>query len=211
MFVKKLKITVKSPFYYYTHGGVFAGIGDFIGDIAIFYALSYALKGLEFPIEDKRIEHIKSSDFIVTVGYPISLKMKKVLIVASTFKDALHMFKDVYAKAGGSNPYKNIRRIKPIDVNSVYISYFISKNEYALPKTFGLRIGVNRDGIIEVRTLDSDPNDVIWLNIYTLRAKGIPDEEIMRIVSEVTAYNRFYIVAKNVKLSDFLSLISKYL
>ena len=211
MYVKKLKMRVISPFYYYTHGGQIASPGDFLGDIALFYALAYSLKGLDFPLHDLRQEHLASLDFMVTVGKPLHLKMKSAMIVASVFKDALHKFRDFYARIGGSFAYKNIRKIKPIDAGSIFESYIISRCDYKLPKEFGLRIGVNRDGVLNVTIEEPNLDDEIWLNLFTLRSKGIPYQNFLKNIIEVAIFNRYYTIIKGVKLKDFLNIARKYI
>ncbi|RLA82811.1 MAG: hypothetical protein DRG31_06910, partial [Deltaproteobacteria bacterium] len=124
MIIRKLIMTVKAPYYYYTHGGLFANPEPFLGDIALMYALGYSLLELEYPLADKRVEHIKSFPFFVTVGIPRVFKTKRVMIVASSFENALLTMAKIFAKKGGITLYKNIRRIKAIDIGTVFEAYY---------------------------------------------------------------------------------------
>ena len=207
--VRRLDIEVVSPYFYYTSGGIFADTGPFIGDIALMYALAYS-SGFKYPKEDSRGEDLKNMPFYMTVGKPRNLKMKKVMNVSSCFKNSLSMMKKVYFPEGGSIAYKNLRRIKPIDIGSRFYCYYFSRT-IDLPSEFGIRVGAQRDGILHVTSSeisDEDMKEEVWINVFTLLHKNKDIiNELVELSGQSDIYNRYYHIIKGIRLGQVLDKI----
>ena len=208
--IRRLDIKIISPYFYYTSGGIYADTSPFIGDIALMYALAYSY-GFKYPREDSRREDLKDMPFYTTIGKPVTLKMKKVMNVSSCFKNSLPMMKEVYFREGGSIAYKNLRRIKPLDVGSRFYCYYFSRT-LELPSEFGIRIGVQRDGILHITSSeisDDDMEEEVWLNAFTLLHKNREIvNEIVNLSKQSDIYNRYYHILKGIKLGKILNKIS---
>ena len=209
---EKLLICVKAPYYYYTHGGTFADTRPFLGDIALYYAIAYSLGlGLKPTLKDERINVLKNAKFLVSVGKPRVFKTKKLMIVGSSFEESIKLLSIILYRRGGSMLYKNIRKIKAIDVGSEFEAYIFYFEDISLPKKFAVRFGVGREGVLEIERVPPNDNDKIWLNLFTLNAIGLEmylheiDEK--RLTTEVI--NKYYTIIKEVKVKDFLKILAK--
>ena len=202
MIVRKLRIRVVSPFYYYTYGGIFADTGPFLGDIALMYALGYALGYLGFPSRDRRLEDLRNLPFVVSVGRPELLKMKGVIAVSSSFENSLALYKEIFFRRGGSILYKNVRRIRPVDVGSEYVSYYFSRDLELPDRRFGVRFGVQRDGVLDIRVEEPSDDDEVWMNAFTLRVRGIELDGLKGKIRQFDVYNAFYTILKGLRLRD---------
>ncbi|RSN72944.1 hypothetical protein D6D85_11875 [Candidatus Methanodesulfokora washburnensis] len=207
--IRRLDIEIISPYFYYTSGGIYADTSPFIGDIALMYALAYSY-GFKYPREDSRREDLRNMPFYITVGKPRILKMKKMMNVSSCFKNSISMMKEIYFREGGSIAYKNLRRIKPLDVGSRFYCYYFSRN-LELPSEFGVRIGAQRDGILHITSSeisDDDMKEEIWLNAFTLLHKGREiSDEIVKLSRQSDVYNRYYHILKGIRLEQILDKI----
>lgn len=213
MIVKKLRMRVLSPYFYYTRGGLYADTSPFIGDIALSYGIGYSLGLIDrFPVEDNRINDLRKLPFLVTVGYPVKIGWKRIISVASVFKNSLSMYKEVFTlseKKGGSIPYKNVRRIRPIDVGSEFYSYYFSREFDISYKNFAVRIGDGKDGVIGISVEEPASEDYLLINAYTLRAKNLFSEDLIKRAKRISIYNPFYIIIEGFKLSGFIDYLNE--
>ncbi len=169
-------ITLLSPFFNYskvTNRGCITS--NFIGDLALTYALNRVLKTHNFYEEVKlqpNYMELQNLPYIFTIGKPVRTQMTSIYMRNTLF--TVDGYPDLEAiENSGRNLFKNFWKVQGIKPASIFSSYLITTTAFVnqlkdkLP--LAIRLGTSREclALLEINT-EPDEND-IWLNGYTLK------------------------------------------
>jgi CRISPR-associated protein Csc1 len=185
-----LKLTLLSPLFNYsqvTNGGAITS--DFIGDIALTYALNRVLKEHNFykEVRDKPNyrEDLNSLDYLFTVAKPLNIKRTGIYTRNTLFNwDGGPQMK-IMSKSQ-KNPglimsvtYKDYFKVQGIQIGSEYSTYLICKDDFNLKFPITIRLGTGRECLatLEKRKIEKNDDKEIWLNAYVL--KEVLNEEVL--------------------------------
>lgn len=175
MKVIPLKITLLSPLFNYsqvTNGGAITS--EFIGDIALTYALNRVLKEQHFYREvrfkPKYKEDLNRLDYLFTVAKPLKIKRTGVYIRNTLFNwDGGPQMDNILLSA--KTTFKNYFKVQGIQLGSEYSTFLICKDDFNLKFPMTIRLGTGRECLatLEKRKIEKDDDKEIWLNAYVLK------------------------------------------
>lgn len=166
-----LKITFLSPFFYFskiTSGGSITD--DFVGDIALNYALNSVLKLKNFNTEYKekpQYNELKDLPFSFTVGKPMQVTRTPIYIRNTLFMDGGPHADTI--EQSGRNLFKNYFLVQGLKPCSEFKTHLICKDDFNIKLPLCIRIGTGKECLAKLEKINSEPNDDIWLNYYTLK------------------------------------------
>lgn len=204
-----LTLTLLSPLFNYariTNGGCITS--DFVGDIALNYALNRVLK-LE-PFYDTYkwqpdYKELSRLPFAFTVGKPISFRWTRIYIRNTLFNVDGGTYLDAI-ETSGRKLFKNFFKVQGIQPGANFSTYLLSRNDFRLDLPITLRLGTGRECLALLsRTEPDSQNEEIWLNLYTLKHIYNNDRralEVLRGNYQFVFKLHHYILVQNVNLEQ---------
>lgn len=185
-----LKLTLLNHLFYYTEvSGGSAGAtltGEFLGDLALNYALAGALRtregAAEFRLQPDYPE-IGSFGFYCTVARPLKPAVRTDTYIQNT------LFTDGYPdmdsiRKSGSSPFKNFRQVQGLAIGNEFLAAVFSREPLRLPPV--LRMGRQRETLVRVEVLPKLPEkeaDNFWLNAFSLKTVFGDVEPVAQLMS----------------------------
>jgi len=186
-----LKLTLLSPLFNYsqvTNGGAITS--NFIGDIALTYALNRVLKKQHFYKEirfkPEYKEDLNSLDYLFTVAKPLNIKRTGIYTRNTLFNWDGGPLMKIMSKSN-KNPglvmkttFKDFFKVQGIQIGSEYSTYLICKDDFKPKLPMTIRLGIGRECLVtlEKRRIEKDDDREIWLNAYVL--KEVFGEQILK-------------------------------
>ncbi len=215
MKILPLKIKLLSPMFNYckvTTGGAITS--DFIGDIALTYAVNRVRKDKNFHEEYRRkpcYGELRGLDYYFSVGRPLCYEMtglytRNTLFNVDGFPDMSIIGKEGLA---AKNLFKNYFKVQGIRPEGEFSACLICRDNFNLELPFSVRLGTGRECLV-IMDLDEGFDDKIWLNAFTLKTVfGNFETAIKLLESYFFEYKlENYILMKNVSY-DQVSKIFK--
>lgn len=169
-----LRVKLLSPMFNYcraTTGGAITS--DFIGDIALTYAVNRIRKDKNFYEEFRQkpyYEELSTLDYYFSVGKPIHYEMtgiytRNTLFNVDGFPDMSIIGKDGLA---AKNLFKNYFKVQGIQPRGEFSSCLICKDSFSLELPFTVRLGTGRE-CLAIIDKDKDFDGNLWLNAFTMK------------------------------------------
>lgn len=183
---------------------------DFIGDLALTYAVNRVKKDITFSenffqrnVRAPNYKELRDLNFYFTVARPLKLEMTGLYTRNTLF--SIDGYPNVDALiATGKNLFKNYFYVQGILPDSEFSACLICHNSFELPLPFTIRLGTGRECLALVEKDEPfNTNDwEIWLNAFTLKwVFG----NLMDTVKELTNCNNLFF---DYKLENYI-LIKK--
>ena len=205
MRILALRVKLLSPMFNYcrvTTGGAITS--DFIGDIALTYAVNRVRKDRNFYEEFRRkpyYEELKGLDYYFSVGKPIRCEMtgiytRNTLFNVDGFPDMSIIGKDGLA---AKNLFKNYFKVQGVRPEGEFSVCLICKDSFVLALPFTIRLGTGRE-CMAILDRDDKFDDNLWLNAFTLKTVfGNLQTTIQSLKSYYFEYKlENYILMKNI-------------
>lgn len=176
METKVLKLTLLNHLFYYTEvsgGPTSASVtGDFIGDLALNYALKKTIASNDNHyryLKKPDYKEIKDFGFYCTVARPIKRSNRTEAYIQNTLFNT-DGFVDVKAiEKSGKSPFKNFRQVQGIEVGTTFQALFFSKEKLKLPPVIRVGRALETMVLVEEAVLDKNMEDEFWLNAFSLK------------------------------------------
>lgn len=176
MVAKVLKLTLLNHLFYYTEvsgGSTSASVtGDFIGDLALNYALKKALQSNDNHyqyLKRPKYEEIKNFGFYCTVAKPVRRSKRTEAYIQNTLFNT-DGYIDVKAiEKSGRSPYKNFRQVQGIEMGTTYQALFFANEDFELPPVVRVGRALETLVLVEELALDKKMEDEFWLNAFSLK------------------------------------------
>lgn len=225
MKIYPLKLRLISPLFNYgqvTNGGAITS--DFIGDIALTYALNRVRKDAHFyqVYRDKPYyEELKTLDYLFTVARPIVTQRTGIYVRNTLFNVDGGPDHEILGKDGrfsvAKNLFKNYFKVQGIRPEGLYSVYLITRDNLQLDFPLTLRLGTGREClailnlITNKKELKQRPD--IWLNAFTL--KNIVGKEAIKRFIELKHFHidyrlEQYVLLKKLNLEQTQSIFSTH-
>lgn len=199
MKILPIKIKLLSPLFNHskvTNGGTITS--DFIGDIALTYALNRVLKDNGgFPenlfqrgARSPNYAELQTLDYYFTVAKPVNFEMTGIYIRNTLF--STDGYPDLSAlQAAGKNLFKNYFRVQGIRPESEFSTCLICKDSFQLSLPFVVRLGTGREclALLERDNSFDENKSEVWLNAFAL--KWIFDN-LTKTVKRLTEDKKFH-------------------
>ncbi len=197
-----LKITLLSPLFNYsqvTNGGAITS--EFIGDIALTYALNRVLKEQHFYKEVRfkpnYKEDLNSLDYLFTVAKPLNIKRTGIYIRNTLFNwDGGPQMDNILLSS--KTTFKNYFKVQGIQLGSEYSTFLICKDDFNLKFPMTIRLGTGRECLATLEKRKVEKDEEIWLNAYVL--KEVFGEEVLKRFVKLKHYFMDY------KLENYIIL-----
>lgn len=202
MKIVPLKVKLLSPMFNYcrvTTGGAITS--DFIGDIALTYAVNRVRKNRNFYEEFRKkpyYEELRKLDYYFSVGKPIQYEMTGIYTRNTLFNT--DGFPDLDAiMSSGKNLFKNYFKVQGIRPEGEFSTCLICKDSVILALPFTIRLGTGRE-CMAIIDRDDNFDDNLWLNAFTLKTVfGNLQTTIQSLKSYYFEYKiENYILMKNI-------------
>jgi CRISPR-associated protein Csc1 len=219
--MKLFPISVKllSPLFNYckvTNGGAITS--DFIGDIALTYALNRVRKDKNFYQEFRKkpnYAELRDLDYFFTVARPVNMKMTG-LYTRNTLFNVDGGPDYGILNVVGSNLFKNYFKVQGVSIESQFSSILLCKDGFRPSLPFTVRLGTGREclALIERDETFNDRKDDVWLNVFSLKTI-FGDSAVKSTVRIVKTYHfdyklENYILLKRVQLSQVKDIFSEF-
>ncbi|MEM7369557.1 MAG: type I-D CRISPR-associated protein Cas5/Csc1 [Bacteroidota bacterium] len=178
-----LKLTLLNHLFYYTEvsgGSTSSSItGDFLGDLALNYALNKALTSNPSYyryLKKPEYQEIGEFGFYCTVARPMQKSNRTEAYIQGTSFNTDGIFAitppslsgSLYQKAAKS-PYKTYRQVQGMKIGSSYQALLLSKTKLSLPPV--VRVGRALESLVQIEEveLNAKMKDEFWLNAFSLK------------------------------------------
>ncbi len=174
MKIQPLKVKLLSPMFNYcrvTTGGAITS--DFIGDIALTYAVNRVRKDRNFYEEFRRkpyYKELRGLDYYFSVGKPVRYEMTGIYTRNTLFNTDGFPDMEIIGKDGlaAKNLFKNYFKVQGIRPEGEFSTCLICKDSFTLDLPFTIRLGTGRECLAIIDRDDTfDKN--LWLNAFTLK------------------------------------------
>lgn len=179
MKILPIKIKLLSPLFNYskvTNGGAITS--DFIGDIALTYALNRVLKDnggfpenlFQREARPPNYAELQELDYYFTVAKPVKFEMTGLYIRNTLF--STDGYPDLSAlEASSKNLFKNYFRVQGIRPEAEFSACLICKDSFHLSLPFVVRLGTGREclALLERDTTFDENKSEVWLNAFALK------------------------------------------
>ncbi len=202
MLILPLKVKLLSPMFNYcrvTTGGAITS--DFIGDIALTYAINRVRKDRNFYEEFRRkpyYEELRELDYYVSVGKPVKYEMTGIYTRNTLFNT--DGFPDLDAiMSSGKNLFKNYFKVQGIRPEGEFSACLICKDSFTISFPLTIRLGTGRECMAIIYRDDTFDGN-LWLNAFTLKTVfGNLQTTIQSLKSYYFEYKlENYILIKNI-------------
>ncbi len=174
---KIIQLTLLDHLFYYTEvsgGGTSAAVtGNFIGDLALNYALRKATRAdaqYYRHLKRPRYAEIKDFGFYCTVARPVGNSEKTEAYIQNTLFN-VDGYVDLKAiDKSGRSPFKNFRQVTGIRRGSRFRALLLSEDAFPLPPV--IRMGRALETLVQVEEVTeavSKDEDEFWLNAFSLK------------------------------------------
>ncbi len=224
--MKVFPILVKllSPMFNYckvTNSGAITS--DFIGDIALTYALNRVRKDKNFYEEFRKkpnYAELRGLDYFFTVAKPVEIKTTGLYTRNTLFNvDGGPDFDVLGPRARfptGKTLFKNYFKVQGVKLESTFSTCLFCKDTFTPHFPFAVRLGTGREclALFERDNNFDEKTSDIWLNAFSLKTI-FGDEAIKLAVQELKAYHfdyklENYILLKHVLLEQARTIFSVY-
>lgn len=159
-----------------TNGGTITS--DFIGDIALTYALNRVLKDnggfpenfFQSEARSPNYGELQGLDYYFTVAKPLKFEMTGLYIRNTLF--STDGYPDLSAlEASSKNLFKNYFRVQGIRPEGEFSACLICKDSFQLSLPFVVRLGLGREclALLERDTEFDENKSEVWINAYALK------------------------------------------
>lgn len=167
-----IKISLLSHFFNYsrlTNQGAITS--EFIGDIALNYALNRILKLENFYAEFRtkpKYEELADLPFTFTVAQPVNYELTPIYIRNTLFNVDGYPDLDVI-ELSGKSPFKNFFKVQGIKVGSEFSTFLICKEEFHITLPLVIRLGTGRETLALLEKQTKHKSEEVWLNVFSLK------------------------------------------
>jgi CRISPR-associated protein Csc1 len=181
--MKTYQISIKllSPFFNYckvTNGGALTS--DFIGDLALNYALNRVLKQKNFYAEPSgkkkpNYSELRQLDYFFSVGKPISINLTGIYTRNTLFNVDGGPDYDVLGPNArfptGKTLFKNYFKVQGIKAESTFSCCLFTRNDFKIEFPITIRLGTGREtlSLLELINDTENTDDEIWLNAFSIK------------------------------------------
>jgi CRISPR-associated protein Csc1 len=178
MKILPIKIKLLSPLFNYsrvTNGGAITS--DFIGDMALTYALNRVRKDKAFT--DNSFQRtarapnyfeLRELDYYFTVAKPMRFEMTGIYVRNTLF--STDGYPDLIAlEAASKNLFKNYFRVQGIRPEGEFSACLICRDSFQVQLPFAIRLGTGRECLALLerdKSFDANKGEV-WLNAFALK------------------------------------------
>ncbi|WP_153280205.1 type I-D CRISPR-associated protein Cas5/Csc1 [Thermoplasma sp. Kam2015] len=217
MRVRGIKLTAIEPInYYYQPSGRGNRSSQFIGDIALKYAMLHQLGIDNIPFTNRfkpEYEELKRYNFWFSVAVPGfmagldegNIELFKPLI-RNTLQGIDYNGSNVHpAIKVGQVMYKNFYFQQPIKPGSKFYAIILDDGKWPLPQV--LRVGTGKTGVLKIEEIE--PEGIkIYINLYTLRnIISLDINKLQNIKMEFSEHVVLqYFIAGPINIEQFISL-----
>lgn len=181
MKILPLKIKLLSPLFNYsrvTNGGAITS--DFIGDMALTYALNRVRKDRAFvenffqrAARSPNYAELRELDYHFTVAKPIRFEMTGIYIRNTLYNTDNYPHADLIGKEGAARKslFKNYFRVQGIRPEGEFSACLLCRDSFHLQLPFAVRLGTGRECLALLerdRTFD-EAKEEVWLNAHALK------------------------------------------
>ena len=167
-----IKISLLSHFFNYsrlTNQGAITS--DFIGDIALNYALNRVLKLENFYTEFRtkpKYEELATLPYTFTVAKPVDYELTPIYIRNTLFN--VDGYPDLQAiDLSGKSPFKNFFKVQGIQVGSEFSTFLICKEDFKVTFPLVIRLGTGRETLALLENQTKNDSEQVWLNVFSLK------------------------------------------
>ncbi len=179
MKILPIKIRLLSPLFNYsrvTNGGAITS--DFIGDLALTYALNRVRKDnggftenfFQRSARAPNYSELRELNYYFTLAKPLHFEMTGLYVRNTLF--STDGYPDLAAiEAAGKNLFKNYFRVQGIRPEAEFSACLICHDSFHLQLPFTIRLGTGREclALLEKDKGFDEKTGEIWLNAYTLK------------------------------------------
>ena len=211
MKILPLRVKLLSPMFNYcrvTTGGAITS--DFIGDIALTYAVNRVRKDRNFYEEFRRkpyYKELRDLDYYFSVGKPVRYEMTGIYTRNTLFNT--DGFPDLDAiMSSGKNLFKNYFKVQGIQPEGEFSTCLICKDSFTLDLPFTIRLGTGRECMAIIYRDDTFDGN-LWLNAFTLKTVfGNLQTTIQSLKSYFFEYKlENYILMKNISTEQVRAIV----
>lgn len=224
--MKVFPILVKllSPLFNYckvTNNGAITS--DFIGDIALTYALNRVCKDKNFYDEFRKkpnYKELRELKYFFSVAKPLNIKMTGLYIRNTLFNvDGGPDFDVLGPRARfptGKTLFKNYFKVQGISLESTFSTCLFCNDAFVLKLPLAIRLGTGREclAILEQDKNFDRKNDDVWLNAFSLKnvfGEGALKSTVQNLKTYHFDYKlENYILLKHVTLEQASNIFSVY-
>jgi len=212
MKILPLRVKLLSPMFNYcrvTTGGAITS--DFIGDIALTYAVNRVRKDRNFYEEFRRkpyYKELRELDYYFSVGKPIQYELTGIYIRNTLFNT--DGFPDVDAiMSSGKNLFKNYFKVQGIRPEGEFSTCLICKDSFDIDLPITIRLGTGRE-CMAILHRDNKFDGNLWLNAFTLKTVfGNLQQAINSLKAYFFEYKlENYILMKNIPTEQVKAIFS---
>jgi CRISPR-associated protein Csc1 len=178
MKILPLKIKLLAPMFNYskvTTGGAITS--DFIGDLALTYAVNRVIKDKEFSenlfqraSRAPNYAELRELGYYLTVAKPIQFERTGIYVRNTLFSTDGYPDKSAI-EAAGRNLFKNFFRVQGIRPEAEFSTCLICRESFHLQLPLAIRLGTGKEclALLEEDKSFSEKTSEVWLNAFTLK------------------------------------------
>ena len=214
--MEKYEIEILDPLFYNSSmdsGAAGATVTyGWIGDIALSYSIIYSLgynKNITFKYNSHKPDYnqIKNFEFITSIALPESMVQK-----TRSYDFATSFISDGYYPVSLANkikrsPFRNWIKKQGLLPGNKFYFYIAFKDNINLPDKFTIRLGNMKSSIASVKKIEKKSNDLIWVNLFTLKVLGI---NINFNLDDIEFVSDEYIIKKWIEPKIWKCLLKNY-
>ena len=181
MKIQPIRIKLLSPLFNYcrvTNGGAITS--DFIGDLALTYALNRVRKDREFvenffqrAARPPNYTELRELDYYFTVAKPLQFEMTGIYIRNTLYTADNYPHQDIIGKEGlvAKGLFKNYFRVQGIRPEAEFSACLIYRDSFSPQLPVAVRLGNGRECLALINKDESfnEKQDDVWLNAFTLK------------------------------------------
>lgn len=187
---------------------------DWIGDLAIDYAINFALdqKKIIFKYTSHKPDYseIKDFNFISSIAYSkINVKKTRVYDFATSFISDGYLPVKVMEKSGRS-PFRNWIKRQGLEPGNKFYFYILARDNKKLPEVFTIRLGNMKSCIAVCRHITGNKTDTLWANLFTLNIVSSRFNIDDIGINNVTYISDRYVIKKDMDVQLWSKLFDNY-
>jgi CRISPR-associated protein Csc1 len=181
MKVLPIKIKLLSPLFNYskvTNGGAITS--DFIGDMALTYALNRVRKDKPFAenffqrtARSPNYAELRELDYYFTVAKPIRFEMTGLYIRNTLYNTDNYPHADLIGNDGAARKslFKNFFKVQGIRPESEFSACILCRDSFKPQLPFVIRVGTGREclALLERDKSFDEAKEEVWLNAFALK------------------------------------------
>ena len=210
-----IKISLLSHFFNYsrlTNQGAITS--DFIGDIALNYALNRVLKIENFYTEFRtkpKYEELANLPYTFTVAKPVDYELTPIYIRNTLFN--VDGYPDLQAiDLSGKSPFKNFFKVQGIQVGSEFSTFLICKEKFNVTFPLVIRLGTGRETLALLERQTKNDSEQVWLNVFSLKNIYQNFETSVKLIKNYQFEFRLqnYILWKSIKVEHLENIFGDH-